>query len=53
MKPNTNTISEIQACDLDQSIDTDDNENDSMEWKILPNVVIMSKDSESSDTDGT
>ena len=50
--PNYNTISEIQARDSDQSIDTYDNENDSMVWKNLPDMVITSKDSDSSETDG-
>ena len=51
--PITNTISEIQAGESDQHMDSDDNRNDSMGWKNLPNMVIMSEDSDSSDTDGT
>ena len=38
---------------MDQSIDMDDNENDSIGWRSLPNMVTTSKDSDSSDTDGT
>ena len=33
--PNTNTISEIQGCDSDQSIGSDNNKNDSMGWRSL------------------
>ena len=51
--PNTNTISETQVSNSNQSIDTDDNENDSMGWRSLPNMVTTSKDSGSIDTDGT
>ena len=50
--PNTNTISEIQTSDLDHSVDTDDNENDSVSWKTFPNMVITSEDSDSSNPDG-
>ena len=48
-----NTISEIQLSDSDQSIDTEDNENDSMDWGNLHDTVITSEDSDSNDTDGT
>ena len=51
--PHTHTISEIQASDSDQSIDTDDNENYSMGWKNLPDMVTISEDSDLCDTDGT
>ena len=49
---NTNIASEIQTSDSDQSADTDKNDNDSMDWKNLPNIVIMSEDSDSSNTGG-
>ena len=51
--PNMNTVSEIQVSDSDQSIDTEDNENNSMDWRSLSGKVTTSKDSDSSDTDGT
>ena len=51
--PNRNTVSEIQTSDSDQSVDIVDNENDSMDWKSLSKILIMSGDSDSSDTDGT
>ena len=34
--PNTNTIGKIQTSESDQSIDSDDHENDPMGWKISP-----------------
>ena len=51
--PYMNTISEIQVSDSDQSIDTEDNENDSMGWRSLPDMVTTSEDCDSSDTDWT
>ena len=51
--PNMNTVSEIQVSDSDKSIDTEDNENDSMDWRSLPDMATTSEDSDSSDNDGT
>ena len=46
------TVSEIQTSDSDQNTDTDENESDSMGWKNLPDMVMTSNNSDSSDTDG-
>ena len=50
---NMNTISEIEVHESDQSIGKEDNENDSMGWRNLPDMVTTSEDSGLSDTDGT
>ena len=45
-------ISEIQVSDSEEGIDTDDNDNDSVGWRSLPDMVTTLEDSDSSDTDG-
>ena len=47
-----NTVSEIQTSDLDENTDIDKNDSDSMGWNSLPDMVITSDNSDTSDTDG-
>ena len=49
----TKTVSEVQVSASDQSVDTEDNANDFMGWRSLPDIATTSEDSDSSDTDGT
>ena len=47
-----NTVSEIQISDLDQNTDTDENKSDSIGWNNLPDMVMISDNSDTSDNDG-
>ena len=47
-----NKVSEIQTSDSDQSTDIDENFSDSMDWNNLPDMVMTSDNSETSDIDG-
>ena len=46
-------ISEVQVTDFDQSMDTEDNDNDYIGWRSLSDIVTTSEDSDSSNNDGT
>ena len=46
-------VNEVQVSDFDQSMDIEDNDNDSMGWRSLPDMATISEDSNASDTDGT
>ena len=48
----TNMVSEVQVSDSDQGMDIEDNDNDSMGLRILPDIVTTFEDSDSCDTDG-
>ena len=54
-KKNTtsNIISEIQTNDPDQDTEIDENDSHSMGWNNLPDMVMTSDNSDTSDTDGT
>ena len=54
-KKNTtsNTTSKIQTSDSDQNTDIDENDSDSMGWNNLPNMVMTSDDTDTSDNDAT
>ena len=42
----------MQTSDSDHNVDIDDDENDSMDWKILHDIIITSEDSALSNADG-
>ena len=52
MTSKMNTVSEIKVIDSDQSMDIEENKNDSMGWRSLPDIATTSEDSDSSDTNG-
>ena len=53
-KKNTtpNTVSEIQTSDSDQSTEIDENDRDSMGWNNYLPDIVMTDNSDTSDTDG-
>ena len=54
-KKNTtsNTVREIQTRYSNQETEIDKNDSDSMSWNILPDMVMTSDNSDTSDTDRT
>ena len=49
MTSKTDLVTEIQVCDFDTSTEIED--NDSVGWRSLPEIVSSSEDSDTCDTD--